>query len=385
MRSLVWLVALTLLFRPQAGFAQAADPGKQAKDAFVEGSAAFNLGQWDKAIASWERGYTIKPDPIFLYNIAQAHRLAENFDRALFFYRNYLRNAPKAGNRAEVEQRIRDLEQAIAAKKNAREAPPIEARDPNTGAKPPIAHTPPPPKPVAQTAPPPKPVAQTPPPPKPVVAQAPASPPDADESNSAPPPRAPPSEIATPRQSENQSIVARHEAPSARRGDLSVSGGVNLWELGPAGGAQPSTNVAVSGGYRVWSSDRLQLRVGAKLGYTYLVDVASTVHFISVLADPMLFVRLWRDKLYFFAELGLGVMIIPSLHDGSAFLPANTSPSGAFAQFELRPALGLEYRVTPMFAIFLAPAVIYSPAPNSRFTDSSILRIDVSLGATLRL
>src|SRR4051794_26178182 len=104
------LAAALMLAIARVGSAAPPDLAKRAKDSFTEGTAYFNLGQWDKAIDSWQRGYQYRQDPIFLYNIGQAYRKSENYERAIFFYKNYLRNSPKAPNREEVEGWIAQLE-----------------------------------------------------------------------------------------------------------------------------------------------------------------------------------------------------------------------------------------------------------------------------------
>src|SRR5207244_16758 len=107
---------------------------------------------------------------------------------------------------------------------------------------------------------------------------------------------------------------------------------------GAGGGTNPAAGVSVSGGYVVARTDRLEVRVGAKVGYSYLSDVASTDHLISLLADPILRVRLWEERLYFFGELGVGALIINGLTKGSSMLEVHALPSGSFTAFELRPA-----------------------------------------------
>src|SRR5690349_18139441 len=82
--------------------------------AYAEGEQAYALGRYAQAISAFKRGWELKPDPVFLYNIAQAYRLADDLREAVFFYRRYLALAPAAKNRAEVEQRIRELEDRLA-------------------------------------------------------------------------------------------------------------------------------------------------------------------------------------------------------------------------------------------------------------------------------
>src|SRR6187397_2535106 len=114
--------------------AQAQDADK-ARQLFQQGSKYYDLGQFDKAIEAWQQGYDQKPDPGFLYNIAQAYRQKQDPAKAIFFYKGYLRNSPKAHNRAEVEQKIaalqKQLDTGAPPPANTTTAPP-----PNTTAPP---------------------------------------------------------------------------------------------------------------------------------------------------------------------------------------------------------------------------------------------------------
>jgi len=110
----------------------------ETKEHYERGLARFNLQEFKDAIVEFEAAYRLKPDPVFLYNLAQAHRLSENVERALYFYRAYLRASPSAPNRSEVEGRITALEKLIAEKKNVA-TPPDHALSPAD--KPPTSAT----------------------------------------------------------------------------------------------------------------------------------------------------------------------------------------------------------------------------------------------------
>src|SRR3954466_10163533 len=97
--SLVAWVVVALM----AGAANAAEDPKKM---FETATAEFNLGHYEKAAAMYEDIYKITLEPVLLYNIAQAHRLGGDFDKAVFFYRGYLRAQPQAKNRGEVQKRI---------------------------------------------------------------------------------------------------------------------------------------------------------------------------------------------------------------------------------------------------------------------------------------
>jgi hypothetical protein len=73
------------------------------------------------------------------------------------------------------------------------------------------------------------------------------------------------------------------------------------------------------------------------------------------------------------------------VQSGSALLKANVAAPGTLAGFAVRPALGLEYRVHPMVALFVAPSLTYALIGQKSVTDSSLIQVDVSLGASLRL
>src|SRR2546422_457802 len=85
-------------------------PVEEAKEHYQAGTKLFNLTLYDEAIGEYEAGYKLKDDPVFLYNIAQAHRLAGHLEKAIRFYRNYLRLVTQSPQRAEIEQRIAEME-----------------------------------------------------------------------------------------------------------------------------------------------------------------------------------------------------------------------------------------------------------------------------------
>src|SRR5580692_1474536 len=132
----VVLVALLLMSgRPT----RAADPRLDAARAHSqEGDAYYKLEKYTSAITEYEQAYLAKPDPSFLYNIAQCHRLMGEGAEAIKFYRRFLKDAPNAPNRAVAEKHIKDLEDA------SRGTPPPPATTPAPSSTPPAATVPPP-------------------------------------------------------------------------------------------------------------------------------------------------------------------------------------------------------------------------------------------------
>src|SRR3954452_22009272 len=95
-----------------------------AKKHFEDGTTAFNLGDFRKAVEEYKAAYQLRPDAVFLYNIAQSYRQGNDLTNALFFYKSYLRNAPNARNKSEVERRVAALEQELAHQKEMANTPP---------------------------------------------------------------------------------------------------------------------------------------------------------------------------------------------------------------------------------------------------------------------
>ncbi len=102
----------------------AADPSAEAREHYNRGRKLYDLNRYDEAIKEFEAGYELKDDPVFLYNIAQSYRLAGRYSEALRFYRNFLRNAPRSPKRAEVEQKIADMEKLSSEQVSPAPTPP---------------------------------------------------------------------------------------------------------------------------------------------------------------------------------------------------------------------------------------------------------------------
>ena len=113
-----------------------ADDRSVAREHFVTGTKAFDLGLYDEAIAEYMAAYKIKDHPALLYNIAQSHRLAGHAAEALRFYRVYLQKLPDSPNRAEVEAKVAELERLLEQQKKAQTMPPDQVRPPTPATEP---------------------------------------------------------------------------------------------------------------------------------------------------------------------------------------------------------------------------------------------------------
>jgi hypothetical protein len=142
-----------------------------AREHYLQGESFYKLSRFASALDEYEQAYLAKPDPSFLFGIAQCHRMLGNRADAIRFYRNYLNDAPAAANREAVEKQIKELEAAVAkapAPSPVKSAAPAPALAPAA-----LATAPAPAPPAAAPAPPaaaPVPVAPPPAAPAPVAA-----------------------------------------------------------------------------------------------------------------------------------------------------------------------------------------------------------------------
>ncbi len=331
-----WLLAV-LLWGATTHVARAAPTdaaAKQARAAYDEGQVAFNLGQWDKAIDAWQRGYKAKPDPVFLYNIAQAYRKAGNLEQSIFFYKSYLHNTSNAPNRDEVVGWIDQLEkQAAEARQRKADEEKLRARQEEQRRR--------------------------------------------DEATR-----------LEREAAERKAAEVPTEKKRGLRGDVGLRLGVNLWATGLRVSRPPSAVVELSGGYTVVEKGRLRFRVGALVAFTYLPDVSDkAVSLFGLMLDPTLKIDLWKQRLFFFVEVGLGANVIAGLPADrpSALYKRDTTVSdgGAFVSFEARPAVGLEYVVIPRLSVLLAPGAAITTAPNDDFP--TLVRIQILAGVAVHL
>lgn len=127
-----WVLVLFAVSSGIASAQQKPAATEEARHHFEEGTKAFNLGEFARAIDEYKQAYNAKPDPVFLYNIAQSYRLMGNLPQAVFFYRSFLRNMPNAPNRRQIADRVEQLEAQIEREKAVSTAPPNNTVPPGT-------------------------------------------------------------------------------------------------------------------------------------------------------------------------------------------------------------------------------------------------------------
>jgi hypothetical protein len=102
---------------PHAGMTDA-DRHEMA-ESYKKATRAFDIGNYDEAIAAYKQTYELGGDAPMLYNIAQALRLSKRPDEAVVYYRRYLDREPAAANRDEVRTKIAELGGAGLVKASA--------------------------------------------------------------------------------------------------------------------------------------------------------------------------------------------------------------------------------------------------------------------------
>jgi hypothetical protein len=384
--SFVLVVALAAL---SAGARAAADDNTlRAKELFQQGTTLFNLGEFDKAIEAWQEGYKAKPDPGFLYNIGQAYRLKGDSQKAIFFYRGYLRNSPNAKNRAEIEAKIAALQKEASEAKPPTPAP--STPPPVTTAAPP----PPPPAPPPAHVPPPPPHV-TPPPPV-----APAPPPPVAPTPLAPPPIVTPPLPGTGGELPPEVPAPLPEAPVAaaanRPLDMSLGLGFATWTSGLniKGSAPAQFALDLGAGYTFGSDvfGGFSFRLGLLFGRTTLDEgsgaTKNTITFTSFLVEPSVRVRLVDHRLYLTGAVGLGGQSIGGVRPTSVVLDPKyvlqgVKVNGSLGAFESRVAIGLQFHIVPALFVFASPAVSNSPKPQ--YFYQALGRFEMMFGAGLYL
>lgn len=124
------LAACLVLGLPQGAGEAMAQPARPAADndpvvlarEFLElGVKAQAKGLYDESIRLYERARVLRPHPILLFNLAQAHRLAGHRDVARAYYREYLASAPTGETEALARQWLDTLDAQYERERPAEE------------------------------------------------------------------------------------------------------------------------------------------------------------------------------------------------------------------------------------------------------------------------
>jgi tetratricopeptide (TPR) repeat protein len=114
-----------------------AEDQAEGKRRFVRGQELYTEGRFLDAAKEFEVGYAAAPRPAFLLNIGHCYRRAGQLERAKSYYEKLLQTDPQSGQRAEVEEHLRNIDDVLSVPRGA--AP---KRDPRATETPPTLSDP---------------------------------------------------------------------------------------------------------------------------------------------------------------------------------------------------------------------------------------------------
>lgn len=365
----------SLLFAILLAPALAVAQPKTADDWYKEGETQYNLGKFDAAAEAFKQGYAAESDEskksAYLYNVAQAYRMGNKCKDAAFFYKRYLslkdRDTAKplrAEKRAEIEQRIAELDECartqaqIAAKPPSNTLPP----EPGTGTTTPGTTNPGTTTPGANTA----------TPTGPTVAQREVEAPD-------------------PADDDGGSVTAWATHPPKLISARFIGGG-SVVTAGDLDIGLRAT-LGLTAGYPVFAKDKLHVEAGAHFSFTPIpfrndfTGGSGLASLVGLLANGSATYAV-APKIGVRGDLGIGVLSMAGISEmGNPFTENGAATSGALAMFALRVAASADYEITPNLIGTVTPlAFSYSPAKAGLRNDiSAITRIDFMLGIGYRM
>ncbi|HEY8927038.1 MAG TPA: tetratricopeptide repeat protein, partial [Polyangia bacterium] len=89
---------MTPRLAPTVAFA-AEDPRVEAKREVERAEVQYKLGRFDEALEGYSRAYELVNAPGLLFNIGQCHKNLKSYERAIFFFQEYLREAKRPERR----------------------------------------------------------------------------------------------------------------------------------------------------------------------------------------------------------------------------------------------------------------------------------------------
>ncbi len=90
------------------------DADAQARYLFTKAQDMFISEQFDEALNFYQAAYQLKPLPGFLFNIAQCHRFAGRYEKAIHFYNRYLSSGSSVHSRTDVEKVLRYVTEKLS-------------------------------------------------------------------------------------------------------------------------------------------------------------------------------------------------------------------------------------------------------------------------------
>jgi tetratricopeptide (TPR) repeat protein len=130
------LAVLTVVLLASSAFAQ---PKKlEAESAYKRGQALYMKDDYEGAAKQFKAAYDLDPDPVYLFNIAQAMRLANKCADASAYYKRFLVEAKKAPNEEVVKQYIVEVDECAKQQEPPKVEPPPVDQTPEQIIQPPM-------------------------------------------------------------------------------------------------------------------------------------------------------------------------------------------------------------------------------------------------------
>jgi len=93
-----------------------ADSSARARALFLAGADAYDRGRYKDAVDAFLAADRIAPRPELSFNVARAYERLGDDAAALGWYRDYVRRAPSASDRSDVDERIARLQDRLSLK-----------------------------------------------------------------------------------------------------------------------------------------------------------------------------------------------------------------------------------------------------------------------------
>jgi tetratricopeptide (TPR) repeat protein len=356
-------LAYALLLVPALASAQPKTPDEWYK----EGETHYNLGNFQEAITAFKQAFALETvdskKSAYLYNIAQSYRFAKDCSNAQFFYKRFLalRDTDKskplaADKRAEIEARIKELEECARQQEAIKNKPPDNLKpdeqdgksgngtgtgtktDPKNGKGPDVA----------------------------------AKDPD---------------ETIEGDGEDKPGISKTVEGPPKLISMRLVGGGAKL-TMGALDVPIQATGALIAG-YPI-SIDKLVVELGAGFTFTPVpfenmaTNESKTAQLIGLVANVGATYAV-IPKLGLRADLGVGALFFGGVSESP--FTAGAPTSGALSMLHLRVGVSADYAITPNFIATLTPiAFSYSPAKEGLQEDiTAIKALDFMVGLGYRM
>jgi len=146
---MIWMRCFLINILLVAGATGTAVADRKLSDAanaeLERGEASFRAKDYAAAIKAFDAGYAIDPQPIFLYDKAQAQRLAGDCKSAIDTYKEFLATEPPADETARAKKNIDNCQTTLPPPEDAAPAPAREETHEDAEPKPEADREPPPP------------------------------------------------------------------------------------------------------------------------------------------------------------------------------------------------------------------------------------------------